>query len=587
MKKGVLFFLIAVLLISFVLAQNETIEDKAYNCLKDKVKDKCSTLSLEEAAFSLLALSDNSAIQSECKSALKSKQQSSGSFGSIKETALSIIALNYIGEDTSKAESWLLSKTKPSDVEWYLEIDSSNAVQCEIRYDSTSKTINIASNKKISGDPGNCFSKAYDNYWLRIKDSCLDKEFEVSCDSDFITTLLYKKPNTNIWHVSSQVESVSAGGTTINKVNSLCFSESNSCDYEGTLWATLALYKVGNENTSSFIPYLVAFAEDNEEYLPYSFLYYLTNSEDYLQEILNLQKTQGYWDLGKKGKYYDTALALLSLTSSQAKDNAISWLEETQGNNGCWNNNIRDTAFLIWVLWPRTPYVPPTTTTEYCEPTYYCISVGECQDAGGNELDNYYCPGLNICCDRPKREKTCQEMGGKICPSGEICDESTVTASDTAECCLGSCIQQISECEEQGYFCRASCFDTEEETDLQCLDASEVCCKTKPRPEGGGLPWYVWLLIILIILAILAIIFRNRLKVLLFKLKGGVKKGGVTSTRPPFTPPAIPGLRTQMMPRRTRYPLPPPRAPRTAPAAKSRTDKEFEETLKKLREMSK
>jgi len=587
-KVGVLllaFLFISILALTIVSAQNTT-EEKAYNCLKGKVQNKCSSLTAEEQSFSLLALSDNSAVQSECKTALKNKGSNNECWPStsckIKDTALAIIALDNIVDDTSKAETWLLSKTKtPSELEWYLEIESSQATQCEIKYDSTSKTINIAENKKISGTPGTCLSLAYENYWLKISNDCLSKEFEVSCNKDFISTLLYKKTGSNIWHVSSKVESASASGKTKNKVDSLCFGLAG-CDYEGSLWATLALQKTGN-NITSFTPYLIALAEDNDKYFPSSLLYYLTNSDEYLQEILSSQKTQGYWDFAEKGKFYDTALALLALTESQAENNAKSWLEEEQGNDGCWVS-VRDTAFLIWAGWPRIPINGGTETPD-CEPTYYCMTPGECDDVTGEELENYACSGLNICCNKPAREETCEEKAGIICPSGEACSQATVSAFDTPNCCLGTCEEETPECEQSGYNCRASCLTSEEEVTYDCT-AADVCCQTKPS-GGGGIPWFVWVLAVLIILVVLGIIFRNRLKVFLFKFKGGFKKGPVTSTRPPFMPPsAMPtGLRRMMPPMMPR-PIPKPVSkPLTKPGTK--TDKELEETLKKLREMSK
>jgi len=68
MKKSVLFTIFIILLfsISFINAQenatNDTITgdttaiDDAYDCLTGKVSGKCSTLSVEEKIFSLLAI---------------------------------------------------------------------------------------------------------------------------------------------------------------------------------------------------------------------------------------------------------------------------------------------------------------------------------------------------------------------------------------------------------------------------------------------------------------------------------------------------------------------------------------------------
>ena len=74
MKKRALMIVILALIalltlsISFVLAQNNnssetpTIDpiDKAYQCLENKVTDKCADLTLEQQIFSLLALNYDS-----------------------------------------------------------------------------------------------------------------------------------------------------------------------------------------------------------------------------------------------------------------------------------------------------------------------------------------------------------------------------------------------------------------------------------------------------------------------------------------------------------------------------------------------
>jgi len=576
-KVGVLILILVAFLLalSIVSAQNST-EEKGYSCLKSKLGSNCGgTDNVEQLSFSLLAMAYDSS-QSNCKSALLNKKTNENWNNNIKQTSLAILALNNIGQDTNKQETWLLSKTKtPTELEWYLEIEASQASSCDITYDSSARTINIGDNKKISSDAGSCLTRAYENYWLKVSDSCLNKNFTVSCNKDFISTLLYKKANSNTWYVSSDVKSASAGAKTENRVDSSCFGTS-ACDYEGSLWAVLALQKTDN-NITKFLPYLIALAEDNEKYFPSSLLYYLANSDNDLQQILNSQKTQGYWDFSVN-KFYDTALALLALSESQAETKAKEWLAQEQASNGCWNSgNIKDTAFLLWAGWPKTPIQTGVEEADCEKYNHYCTTNAECLDAGGNKLDNYLCPSPKVCCDKQAIE-TCSEKGGKVCSTGETCDISEITASDTSKCCTGSCVSETSECEQQDYSCRASCLTGEETASYDC-SGTDVCCK--PTTTPSGIAWWIWVLIILIILVVLGIIFRNRLRVFLFKSRGGVKSSGVTMTRPPFIPPsAMPtGLR-RMIPPMSRAPI---RQVRPA----TRTDKELEETLRKLKEMSK
>ena len=135
---------------------------------------------------------------------------------------------------------------------------------------------------------------------------------------------------------------------------------------------------------------------------------------------------------------------------------------------------------------------------------------------------------------------------------------------------------------EDGFICKSSCADKEEEKISYSNSCSfgDVCCGRLPVEEKGTNWWLIILLVILIILVILAILYRNQLKVWMFKRKAGLKTKPVPPTRPTFTPQPI-------FPAR---PLPPTQRPQmrpTAPRRDTTKDKEFEDTMKKLRDMSK
>jgi hypothetical protein len=205
------------------------------------------------------------------------------------------------------------------------------------------------------------------------------------------------------------------------------------------------------------------------------------------------------------------------------------------------------------------------------------------------------------------------EKGGITCENEEVCDGDAVFASDSENCCIGDCkIQELIECEVQGFSCKNLCSDTEETKSASC-PGIQLCCGVK----SGGSLWWLWLLIILIILTVLAIIFREKVKIWYFKIKSKFRKGPpVTPTRPGF-PPGFPpqGMQRPGMPQRPGMmpfrpgpsqgrPLPPrpgmPMTPsrpvssaRILPQQKTnsqpvaKTDNELEETLKKLRTMGK
>ncbi len=587
MKKiGVLVVLFLILIsLTFVSAASNETDEKAIACLKTKLGSSCGNSdSIEQLSFSLLAMSHESSTASSCKTALKSKISSQGclpaSSCNIKSTSLALLALNTVGDNTDKLESWISSHNRTADLEWYLEIDSSSATSCKITYDSTDYSILIAENKKISGTLGSCLTLAYDNYWLRINSNCISKEFSVSCNQNFISTLLYKKPSGNIWYVSSDVQSAISNGETKHKVSSSCLGL-GSCSYEDTLLGVLALQKAGVD-VNLYLPYLIAYSQDNIKYSSYSLLYYITNSNEYLTETLLQQKSQGYWDLSSsQGKFYDTALALLAVSDSP-ETKAKNWLAQNQGSDGCWNSgNIRDTSILLWGGWPRTPVT--TTETSSCSGTGYCMSSGECYDAGGNILRNFACSGVQVCCDKQLVGKTCSEKSGIICSSGKQCSVQEVSASDTQSCCIGTCEDQVTvtECEQNSYNCRSSCLDEEEESSLSC-GPNKICCKPPIGEESSSLLW-LWILVILIILVVIAIIFRKRIQLWWFNRKHKSGESKVQVSRPGFPP--FSALRP-MMPRPMAGPQAPTR-PALKPQAKSKTDSELEATLKKLREMSK
>jgi len=353
------------------------------------------------------------------------------------------------------------------------------------------------------------------------------------------------------------------------------------------------------------MPYLTSMYDepDNKKYFPSAFLLMLTNEDDYYMDIKSKQKQGKYWQ-EDDNKFYDTALALLSLENyiidevASAKD----YLLEIQDDSGCWHSDsVKDTAFILYAAWPKTPAAGTSGGGDGrsdCEVfDFFCISPGECDFE--NTADNFYCPGLSdVCCKVEPEELSCDDRDGTECEEGFECTGSEVSTSDTFDCCLDSCVEVNNEieCEEQGYTCKSSCSDDE---DIEFYDCNygDQCCSEKPKPKGSW--WWVILLVILIILVILAIIFRNQLKIWFFKIKNKVKfkKSPKSSGRPTLMPPTTPPLLRRPMPgQRILYRRPPVRRPGPGrppekrpgrPPAPASKDKDFEDTMKKLRDMSK
>ena len=602
MKKSVplfvLFALVFILLfIGNVLAANETVNGDAvargYQCLQNQIKGK--TLSLQEAVFTVFALGNE-------KSALDvlANEQNGNCWSkkgcTLKETAQASMAYKRVGKKTSDSEQWLLSKNaSASDLTWYLEIDISQhgASACKVNYDGSDHSISIGTDMKLQGNPGSCLSVSSSGYWLQVKENCFDKDFKISCDRDFVSTLLYeKKVGAGTVYVSSQTHSAAALGTTEENVQAKCFKLGGNCDYEGSLWAALALHNAGID-VSAFLPYLVALAEDNQKYFPAAFLYLLTGSEDQYNEIVQLQKQERSWKMigSPYGELYDTSLGLLALStgSSTALENTKSYLLSIQSKEGCWNNNnIRDTAFILYAGW--TKKVSGTNSGGSTSPvactdisTQSCSLADKCLDAGGRILSSFSCSGVAVCCSVLVKEQTCKEQKGNICSGGQECSGKIVSSSDKGTCCLDACAapSQENSCEIAGGACSASC-DTNQQADssLTC-SSGQLCCKQTTATSSGGANWILILILgILILLVILGIIYRDKLRVWWYTRKGKTKispvvKPGVSSGGHGFTLPSRP----------TRL----PQRPAGTPLRRSVTpqDKEMEETLKKLRDMSK
>lgn len=570
MKKNWAFILILFFLLPIAIAQQAEV-DKAIKCLEDKIDDgKCSSLSTEEKIFSLLAVQ-------KCESELLSDSKNSyecwpKSGCTIKQTAQAILALDSVGTSTAKSQTWLSSQTIiSSDILWYLQIDSSEQTSCSISYAGSSYSIIIDENKKINTHAGDCLRLAQEDYWLRIPSNCYDKEFEISCDKSFKSGLIFKQTTSPIFYISEKMNSGSANSKIKEKINSKCFSTTEICDYEGTLWTALTLKNLGKD-VSPYIPYLITSAVKNERYLPESFLYILAGSS-YYEELLSKQKNKQYWD-ESGDKLYDTALALYPLQSESSEDKtaSINWILDNQKSDGCWDN-LRNTGFILHSVWPVKSSGEECTTSGG-----YCMPEADCE---GNILSGT-CTGSLKCCSQPLELESCSKMEGIICDSDKTCEGSEVTSFDTDECCLGSCVtpseEETTGCSENKGTCKISCGDDEEEQNYDCKYYNDVCCVGKQ-----GSYWYIWILAILIILIVVAIIFRDKLKFYGHQL---FSKFGKPS-HPPIQPPSQPPSRMTGIPRRRFLPseISRPSVRKPSPLAKPR--EELDEVLKKLKEIGK
>jgi hypothetical protein len=622
-KRAVVVFLILIVLFGvFVLAQEDESEERdivgeldqidlGYRCLEDEVEGK-NSMSLQEIVFASLALGADEKLERELDDEKKSEESCwPKSSCKIKETAQSLLAYDRFGNNGDKIRDWLLSNEQGADdLIWYLQIDIQDhqAAECTITAGSREARINVNEDMTLNGNTGTCFDIAYGGYWLGIDDRCLDEEFEIKCDNggDFVTALVYQKNSGGTVYVSSETHTGVDGGTTNEKVGSRCFGARNSCDYEGTLWAALALNQIG-EDIGDYVPYLLALADDNKRFFPSAFLYMLVGGDDKYGDVVENQKSGQYWDIvgSPYSRFYDTGLGLLALGGSGADESnaAKDYLLNTQGNNGCWNNNnIRDTALVLYSGWPKEfsgGGGGGGGIAGCLEAGFFCEPSSECLNIGGDVLPEFACPIFrDACCTRQFIEVSCSEKGGQLCGAGDECvgSGSRIESSFDGTCCVGGeCVEEDIEdlCSIVGGTCRSGCFDDEIESRESCPDSFDGCCipsfEQDPVDEGNN---YIWIIILvaLILLVILGIVFRKKIQFWLHKRRSG--KGGPPGRRPP--PPRGFGGGGPVARPRPRYGVPGVRAPvnsgpalRTTRSGKTPKDKELEETMKKLREMSK
>lgn len=605
MKKKVLLivFLALFFVQIFSLSINAQQEDinRAYQCLEDRIEEQtCEGLSVSEKIFTVLATKD-------CRSELMDDSSNDECWPSgncdVKTTSQAILALGKSG--TSDAQDWLLSQIEvPVEIKWFLQADSSEASTCEVLEGSNTYTFNIAEDKKLSSeDTSSCLTITPNGYFLEIAPECQDQDFEISCNQDFVTNLIFQKEGSSTIHVSEETSSAASGGATLERVESLCFSESGVCDYESSLWAALALDFVGEGNLTSYLPYLISFADEdeNDKFLPESFLYHITGYAEFESALLSKQRLTGFWSVSGN-QYFDTALALYPFLNEQPqeKTKAQETLLDNQQQSGCWNsNNIRDTAFILASVWPK--YSSGTgggigsgddneTTLNCINSGYSCLSSYNCYEAGGNVLDDYSCTGIySVCCSSTGVSETCSEIGGEICSSSETCSSSTVSSEDSNSCCLGTCVERTvdsNDCESFGGFCETtSCGDGYTSTSEYSCSFGDICCfRDSPSSKSGVSAWLI-ILIVLILLVTIAIIFKDNLRMFWLKMTSGSRKD---SSRPssfrgfPPLPPSSPAPR-RVLPRRI-IPREPPRPSAPTPVKrKPKNSSELDEILEKLK----
>ena len=499
MKREVILVFMFMLFLFFVpaiyAAEAQQVE-KGYTCLENKInQSKCSSFSTEEKIFLVLATGEciSELVKSNISVSNGMCWQEKGKSGcSTKLTAQAVFVLNE-RVDTTQAENWILTQSKiPNGIDWFLEIETleTGVATCTITYSESTYTVSIGENKKISfsGAKPSTLVLAQNDYWLKISPSIYNTNLRISCNKNFLTTLLFMSKGSSTIHVSGKATQVDRGKLTTERVESLCFTEAGSCNYESSLWAAFSLYTLGGykDDILKFMPYLTTMMDDlaNQKYLPESFLYFLTGK--FRTELLIKQDAGLYWQ-ESEDRYYDTALALWPFfyeDELDEKKNSISWLLDVQQKTGCWNNgNVRDTAFILYSVWLKdnTPPIPAGECEDYSD--CYEVSCSERFCTGGYcDWEPFGCEDDDGCCNSGctiSSDNDC-EPGENICTSTTQCEGENY---DEDPYCLddGDVYKQA-----HTFVCSSGvCTENVDEVRVERCSSSEYCDAGECIPNGG------------------------------------------------------------------------------------------------------
>lgn len=507
MKKKVAILFVSLVFIT-ILTQSILADDyydteqRAYDCLLSKVEgSKCDSITdLEDQIFALWATE-------QCQKQVMQKSSNNGQFwsasggaSSLELTAKALIALKFSNEDTDKIANYLLQKNStPQNMDWFLQVDANEQASCTISYTGGSVSFTLEEDRTITNlnPSGGClspfsYSSNLDPYWLKVKDTttCLESTYTIQCDKGITTNFLYREKNGDVFYVAVDTNSIGANEPITEKINSLCFKEGTGCNFEGSLWAALALDSLGYD-IAPFLPYIIANTpldssdSDNLEFVPEAFVYQLREYSEYWNSLRQDQSPDGYWRRGSS-RYYDTALALLPFIGDEVteKTTAKEWLNSTQRASGCWGegsrDDIGDTAFVLLSIWPRSGLGPECTEDSDCLDGYeckygFCIPDGkECAEdrhcPDGVCIDNMCvdcrydddCPDDLVCvaqdnytCHECDTNSRCEEIHGEgwgcnddyLCERLPECDEDNPCGSGE-ECIDGYCMGGFPECSD-------------------------------------------------------------------------------------------------------------------------------------------
>ena len=582
-KRGSCLFLLVffvILLASFANAETspEINKTQAYEWLYEQMNSSSWNENVDEIALSILALGSGDYNLSDGIDKLRDLEYGGSNWGNIKDTSLATLALNNVGEDMEDETKWLKTQYVMAFTggNWLIQVDTAHDGECTLNHDQTGIThdFSILEGKLTTTL---CEESNWIDFERCISLVGINEDIEISCElgGTYSPSLIFQ--SSDEYYLFDQ-------GKNMDLENGCFLTDQGSCSCEYSGYAAWVLDKLGEETYVN--PYLKFKCSQN--IARNSFLYMLLDSSDtgpYSIWLKGAQWPDGSWGVDEEsaGEEEYTALAILALKQKASSNSAnirdaSKWLATKQMEDGSWNGNIRDTAFILYVLYGKD-YVPYIGDGDgnYCGDGYMddeedCEYDSHCNITGGeictdscecvlasetNETGNPQDPDADPCGDG-----FCDRLGGESCDS-----------------CRMDCLEYCSDDDDYDY---DDDDDDDDDDYKECIDdedcgEGERCNKASNKCEEKS-SWLKWLVAVLAVLLGVAIIYYVYMRYFKDKLSG--KKSG--GKQPPKSSPFPFKQTKQRVPIRR-----PPVSNEYANRRDSKIEKELEESLKKARDVLK
>ena len=366
----------------------------------------------------------------------------------VKDTSIVLKALFEHGDNIDEGLAWLENAKSATELNgnWYLQIKTDGSSICKIDYTKNNETTRNV--QLVNGR----FTQCQNSTWLNLK-TCFDStlirnfpnpEFKVQCNEldNAIISLIFNRGSD--YYLLANEQGRQADVDIRNECFGLNFK--SPCNYESSLYASWIL-KDGKDRN---IPFYLEREYNKANNFHNAFLGLIQGSDPYIAELINRQGSRGSWDFNE----FNTALAVLAIKDTQYQDNiekAQEWLLKEQLNDGSWNNNIIDTAIVLYSAFADTVILDDIGENPPCRRGYGLCADGLCRlDCSGN-LTN--CNNNNVC--NVGEGCTCLDCARQqdSCSSGLFCDPSFGICDVPTDVCG----QGLILCEDG--ICRTSCLE--------------------------------------------------------------------------------------------------------------------------------